>query len=181
MTQNIQQHLAAAEDFPKTVPNMTVCLNKPAVWDPLPSSSDTLWNTKVDLHHQCLSLSCPRPRTCSLVRLSKWHPIDVFWIKFSSIGNISLLPRAYNITVVWAGVVVQLCPHLQTSEQQQTQPFQWELTPCTEDKVTEASAHNTQCRPVCNSRLFSLTLYMKNFTFLSNKYGVFTGNLLFPE
>lgn len=56
-----------------------------------------------------------------------------------------------------------------------------EFTPCMEEKVAEASAHKPQCRPVCNSRQFSLTLFMKNFTFLSDKYAIFTGNLLFPQ
>lgn len=47
--------------LPKTVPSVTVCLNKPAGWDPLPSLLDTLWNTKVDVHHQGSNLSCQIP------------------------------------------------------------------------------------------------------------------------
>lgn len=83
-------------------------LNKPAVWDPLPNFSDTLWNTEVDIHHQFLNLS--GPRTWSLVHLSKWHPTNVSWTRFSSVGKKLFLPVAYNITIVRVGVVMLLCP-----------------------------------------------------------------------
>lgn len=159
---------------------MTVRLNKPAVWDPLPNFSDILWNTKVGIHHQFLNLS--GPRTWSLVHLSKWRPTDVSWTRFSSVGKKLFLPVAYNITVVWVGVVMLLCPpHLQTSQRQPTQPFQAGSSHLTQRAGWQRHQLTTHNWPVCNSMLSSLTLFMKNFTFLSDKYGIFTGNLLFPK